>query len=51
MIGADITQVLDPKAEEEVMLTVEIPKHTKKLTPNQLSDLFYSCLRGYGWKG
>ena len=49
MVGADTTQVLNPEADEEVMLTEEISE-PKKLTPNQLNDLFYSCLRGYGWE-
>jgi hypothetical protein len=56
MIGGDITQVLDPDAEEVVVLTEEIREPmerviTSPMTEAQREQLFYSCLRGYGWKG
>jgi hypothetical protein len=56
MIGQDITQVLPADTEEVVELTEEIREPmdrvvTSRMTPEQLDQLFYSCLRGYGWKG
>jgi siroheme synthase (precorrin-2 oxidase/ferrochelatase) len=53
MIGQDITQVLPLDDEEVVELTEEIRERviTSRMTPEQLDQLFYSCLRGYGWKG
>jgi hypothetical protein len=50
MIGEDITQVLELEDEEVVELTEEI-REPVRMTPEQREMLFYSCLRGYGWKG
>lgn len=52
MIGEDITQVLPVEAdtEGEITLTEDI-RQTERMTPEQREQLFYSCLRGYGWKG
>lgn len=56
MIGEDITQVMEPGTEELVELTEEIREPverviTSRMTEAQREQLFYSCLRGYGWKG
>ena len=50
MIGQDITQVLEPDTDEVVELT-EVLREPKRMTPEERDRLFYSCLRGYGWKG
>lgn len=50
MMGEDITQVLEPEAEEVIVLTEEI-REPVRMTLEQREQLFYSCLRGYGWKG
>jgi hypothetical protein len=49
-LGEDITQVLPVETDEVVELTEEIHE-PKRMTPEELDMLFYSCLRGYGWKG
>ena len=50
MIGEDITQVLPIEDDEVVELTEEI-RRPDRVTLEQREQLFYSCLRGYGWKG
>ena len=50
MIGEDITQVLPIEDDEVVELTEEI-RRPERMTLEQREQLFYSCLRGYGWKG
>jgi hypothetical protein len=45
--GLDVTKVL-PVEEPEVELTEVIDAPMSKEAKEQL---FYSCLRGYGWKG
>lgn len=53
MIGEDITQVLEPDTDEVVELTEEIREQDtfRPMTEVEKDFLFYSALRGYGYKG
>ncbi len=50
--GLDVTKVL-PVEEPELELTEEVMGRVEvsPMTEDQKKLLFYSCLRGYGWKG
>jgi hypothetical protein len=50
MRGEDISQVLPIEADDIDELAEDI-RGFRQMTREELDRMFYSCLRGYGWKG